>query len=214
MTFSRISPIVFSLKPADTHIRDHWRIVKKYEEEGDGPHLVDLSHCPKWDLQTRDLSSFAPWGFRIPENPGETKLVEGWLVNRMNATQASIWLLDTTRKSGDKEAFSDRAFTETTDSLALVVLVGKDPMRIMETLTSMDLHHPRVTPPWLFQGPVLGIPSQVVRLGENGDQEAFLIGFSRGYGQSMAEAVLEAGEPYGLTPGGEGVFTLWLSGLP
>jgi len=36
-----------------------------------------------------------------------------------------------------------------------------------------------------------------------------LIACGRGYGQAMAQALLEEGSEYGLKPGGENVFTEW-----
>ena len=47
----------------------------------------------------------------------------------------------------------------------------------------------------------------MVVLEKDEDNPAVLIACPRGYGQSMAEALLEEGSEYGLTPGGENIFT-------
>ncbi len=208
----RRSPIKLPARPERTEERDGWKIVVNYQDQGDGPHLVDLSHVYKWDLQSSDLAGFSPGGLSVPEKPGVSALKDGWLVNRMNNTQASVW-----RLGGNAEASPDPArepaYTETTDAQALIALIGPKLAAVVETITSLDVFAPGVEPPALVQGPVLHIPCQVVRLGEAGERGTILIAFSRGYGQAMAEAVLEAGRPYGLTPGGEEVFTNLMTAL-
>ena len=39
------------------------------------------------------------------------------------------------------------------------------------------------------------------------ETQVVVLGFSRGYGQTMAEALLAAGSPHSLKPGGELIFT-------
>jgi glycine cleavage system aminomethyltransferase T len=51
---------------------------------------------------------------------------------------------------------------------------------------------------------------QIVVLGEKGDDGAVLIAFPRGYGQSVCEALLDAGSAWGLCPAGETAFRDWL----
>jgi glycine cleavage system aminomethyltransferase T len=51
---------------------------------------------------------------------------------------------------------------------------------------------------------------QIVVLGEKGDDGAVLIAFPRGYGQSVCEALLDAGIEWGLRPAGETAFRDWL----
>ena len=56
-------------------------------------------------------------------------------------------------------------------------------------------------------GPVLNVRSQVVVMARDVDSSTVLVACPRGYGQSMAEALLEAGAEQGLRPGGEDIFT-------
>ena len=47
----RYSPVMFESSTQKTELRDNWKIVLAYQEEGPGPWLVDLSHKTRWDLQ-------------------------------------------------------------------------------------------------------------------------------------------------------------------
>jgi hypothetical protein len=61
--------------------------------ESQGPKLIDLSHCQKWDLQDNDLSQFQPFGVAIPEEYGKVAFENGIMINRMNRTQCAVWNL-------------------------------------------------------------------------------------------------------------------------
>ncbi|NTW35536.1 MAG: hypothetical protein HGB17_05310, partial [Syntrophobacteraceae bacterium] len=78
---------------------------------------------------------------------------------------------------------------------------------MMETTTALDLADPSRPAPFFLQGPVLHIPCQLAVVQKSTEQQVILLGCSRGYGQSMAEALLEAGSPWGLRPGGENAFS-------
>jgi len=213
MSLIRRSPVKFTASPAVTNEQSGWHVVIEYQGQGEAPYLVDLSHVSKWDLQGRDLSGFSPGGLIVPETPGASFLAEGWLINRMNATQASVWWLGQGEGQRRPDPAAEPAYTETTDAQAFLTLIGPGLPDIVETITSMDLFAPGVAVPALFQGPVLRIPCQVALLGKNEGAEAVIVAFPRGYGQTMAEAMLEAGAPYGLSPGGEGVFRKWLTSV-
>ena len=104
--------------------------------------------------------------------------------------------------------FADEyAFTNVTEAYALLALVGAEAFSIMEKLTSLDLLSPERKPPYLTMGPVLRIRCQVVVLSKEDERSAVLIACPRGYGQSMAGIILEAGKEYGLKPGGEKIFS-------
>ncbi len=81
----------------------------------------------------------------------------------------------------------------------------------MEKVSPLDLSAPSKKTPFLFQGPVFHVRCQIVVLGEKGDNAVVLIACSRGYGQSMSEALLDAGKEWDLHPGGETVFRDWLN---
>ena len=206
MTLMKHSPITFTASALRTEERDGWVVCLEFADQGEGPWLVDLSHKRKWDVQSSDLSAYRPGGVAIPTQPGQSILQDGWLINRMNRTQAAAWRLDSGEGTAAPDPDAQPAYTETTDAQALLALVGEDVVPLTELITAMDLFGFQVNPPALFQGPVLHVPCQVVRLGTQGDQETVLIACSRGYGQTMAAALLSAGDPYGLTAGGEKVF--------
>jgi hypothetical protein len=155
--FRRRSPVVFSASPVSTEDRQGRQVVLEYEGQGDGPFLVDLSHCAKWDFQDSKLDDQHPWGLTIPAQPGQSLVHDGWLVNRMNRTQAQFWRIDGADVSPPQEAFA----TDITDGLCLLALVGSDVPVIMERLTPLDIFSPNRQTPCLIQGPVLHIPCQL-----------------------------------------------------
>jgi hypothetical protein len=197
-TIRRRSPIRFSTEPAQTEDWDGWEVAISYGG-GAGPFLIDLSHRSKWDLQDADLSRFRPFGLAVPEKPGRCVYKKGMLVNRMNRTQCAIWHLAGKKPGSPKEA----AYTETTDSVALLAVTGKDTLGVMEQITNLDLGASSLTTPCLIQGPILHIPCQVVLFSRSEGDATILFSFSRGYGQTMAEALLDSGKNLGLMPGGE-----------
>jgi hypothetical protein len=199
----RISPVIYAEEPLETEPRDGWEVVLEYKNEAGGPWLVDLSHRPKWDLQADDLSQVSPWGLNLPESPGHCLLAGGVLINRMNRIQASVWHLG----PNPLEPPDGNPFTETTDGLALVALIGPEIQAIMEKVSPLDLAVPTKKPPFLVQGPVLHVPSQIVVLKRSRDLEILILAMSRGYGQSMADTLLQAGAQWNLRPGGERIFT-------
>jgi hypothetical protein len=202
----RHSPVTFTNRPLLTDTREGWKVVLQYEDEGGGPFLIDLSHLFKWDLQHRDLSQIKPAVGEIPESPGYCVLSKGMLTGRLNRTQAMVWHLTT----GRPEMPLEQAVTDVTDAHALFALVGKELFSIMEKITPLDLSAPGKAPPFLLQGPVLHLPVKIVVLGDKGDHSALLVACTRGYGQSLADAILDAGTPWGLHPAGEKAFSPWM----
>jgi hypothetical protein len=81
---------------------------------------------------------------------------------------------------------------------------------LLEKVTALDLYSRAMRPPFLLQGPVLRIPSQIVLLGHKIAPSAVLIACPRGYAQSMSEAFLDACTEWGLRPAGETAFRNWL----
>jgi len=199
----RYSPVTFAHSVARTQERNGWEIVLEYEDEASGPFLIDLSHIGKWDVQGESLSSIRPAGLVIPEDSEHCALTESFLVNLIKWNWATIWHF-----SQDMPDFaSDYAFTNVTEAYALLALVGPDVLSIMEKVTVLDLFSPDRKPPFLTMGPVLHVRSQVVVLAREVDSSAVLVACPRGYGQSMAEALLDAGKGRGLRPGGEDIFS-------
>ena len=210
--YKRMSPIRWRATPAQVERRDGWDVVLKYEKEDGGPMLVDLSHLSRWDVQDRDIAALRPAGAAIPDGVGEVLMSEGYAVNRMNRTQASVWHLGSGLPWVPDEPF----VTETTDAHAFLAILGaeKQVYGLMERVCPLDLAAPGQGRPRLVQGPMLHIPCQIVPFSADAKgTAAVLIAFSRGYGQSMAEALLETGRSLGFRPGGESVFMKWLEGF-
>jgi glycine cleavage system aminomethyltransferase T len=199
----RYSPVTFAQIPARTLERNGWEVVLEYEEEGTGSFLIDLSHIGKWDVQGENLTLIQPAGLEIPKDSEQCTVTDRYLINLIKRNWATIWHF-----SKDMPDFADDyAFTNVTEAYALLALVGSDVLSIMEKVTDLDLFSPNRRPPFLTMGPVLHIRSQVVVMSREVDSSAVLVACPRGYGQSIAEALLEAGKEQGLRPGGENIFT-------
>ena len=204
MTSYRQSPVSF---PGAVRLetRNGFDVVLEYQDQGEGPWLVDLSHKAKWDLQDSGLDRLTPWGISLPERPGECLYQPGLLLMRLNRTQARVWDL-----GGEAGPVVESCATDVSDTQCLLALCGGNGLELLERITPLDAFSPHRPAPCLVQGPVLHIPCQTVRLTTPGG-EALLIAFSRGYGRSMAEALLDACADTGLRPGGEDVFNRLLT---
>jgi hypothetical protein len=205
-SYPRRSPVVFEDPPCNTEFRGHWEVVLEYEREGNGPFLIDLSHISKWDIQDADLSRIKPLGVKTPPTPGYSVLKKGMLISRMNRTQVAVWHL-LKQRSCDAVGV---AYTDITDAFAILAVLGKEVDSLMEKVSDLDLRPPEKNPPFLLQGPVSRVPCQVVVMEKRGGLSGVLIGCARGYGRSMAESLLAAGERWGLRPAGETAFLDWL----
>jgi glycine cleavage system aminomethyltransferase T len=184
-------------------MRNGWEVVLEYEDEASGPFLIDLSHIGKWDVQGENLSSLRPAGLVIPEYSEHCILTERFFVNLIKWNWATIWHF-----SQDMPDFADDfAFTNVTEAYALFALLGQEVLSIMEKVCALDLLSPERKTPFSALGPVLHVRSQVVVLARKDDRSAVMVACPRGYGQSMAEALINAGEEWGLRPGGEHLFT-------
>ena len=202
----RRSPVRFDSTPAQAEVRDNWTVVLEYDDQGEGPWVVDLSHRMRWDLQDREIDAIQPWGVNIPNPPGRCTYANGVLINRMNRTQSSIWHL-----AGNQPAPPDEtAYTDVTDATVFLALIGKYMMPLIEKLTALDFFNPLNEPPFLLQGPFSHVPCQCVMLEMSPNRSGLLFTCSRGYARDMVHAVLDAGAEFGLRPAGENVFTRWL----
>ena len=206
----RQSPVRFKATPLKSEKRDHWDVVLEYNEEGDGPWLVDLSHKIRWDLQNGEIDRLSVGELAVPVTAGQCILAGRRLINRMNATQVSIYHL-----GADAPEMPDGSgYTDVTEATLCVALFGPQTFQVAEKLTSLDFMDSAKQPPFLLQGPFCNVPCQIVILEkEDNDYSGFLLTCSRGYGESMVDAILDAGASFGLTPAGEKRFNLWLKGL-
>jgi len=206
----RQSPVRFNVGPIEAEVRDNWTVALDFDEEGQGPWLVDLAHKTRWDLQHNRVGELTPCGLAVPADPGACTFADRTLVNRMNRTQASIYHL------GDAApAIPDfSGYTDVTESTVFLALFGLKVFFIAEKLTSLDFMDPAKKAPFLLQGPFCHVPCQIVTLDKSADVNGgFLLTCSRGYGDSMVHAVLEAGAEFGLRPAGENRLSYWIQGL-
>lgn len=206
----RQSPVRFTVSPIKTEVHDNWTVTLEYDEEGQGPWLVDLAHKTRWDLQYNQVGEMSPANLAVPAVPGTCTFADRTLVNRMNLTQVSIYHLgDSAPTMPD---FS--GYTDVTESTVFLALFGPKVFFIAEKLTSLDFMDPGKKAPFLVQGPFCHVPCQIVTLDKSADGSGgFLLTCSRGYGDSMVLAVLEAGTEFGLRPTGENRFNSWIQGL-
>ena len=77
----------------------------------------------------------------------------------------------------------------------------------MEHVTSLDLFPPDPAPPFLTQGPILGVPVQAVTLAP----DCLVLTCARGYGATLAPSFLGSAKAAGLEPGGEDRFNRWFA---
>lgn len=202
--YLRRSPVELPGRALRTESRDGFRVVLEYEDEGSGPLLVDLSHRPKWDVQAGDLRSLTPWGIEVPERPGRCRVFAGVIAGRRGMDQAAFWHLG--KETPETPRDPPPGLTEVTDGWTLLALLGPESLPIMEKVSSLDLGSPAMEPPFWIQGPVLHVPCQVVVLSRETDRAGLLLACSRGYGPTVAHALLDAGRPWGLRPAGEDAF--------
>ena len=200
----RNSPIFFDKQPIQSEIRDAWRVALKYSREGKGPHLVDLSHKPKWDVQSSAIDAIQPFGIEMPKAPGQCILANGIMICRMNATQGLILMLGQEQSDQPKTP----EFTDITEGQLLLALAGQNLFSITEKLTSMDLQDPQKPSLYLFQGPFAHVPCQIVVMRKDTTNCLLLLSCSRGYAKDMVETVLAAGKEIGLRPAGEIAFNI------
>jgi hypothetical protein len=207
----RFSPATFQSRVQNSEIRDNWEIVLEYQDEGSGPWLVDLSHKTRWDLQDSQIDTPSSSGLAVPPRPGDCLLKKSRLINRMNRTQAAIWHLGI-----EEMNLPDfKGFTDVTESTVFLALLGPDIFHVAEKLTALDLMNPARTTPFLLQGPLCHVPCQIVILERHADMSGgYLLACSRGYADSMVQAILLGGQEFGLRPAGETRFANWVQNLP
>jgi hypothetical protein len=206
----RQSPVRFAASPASTEVRDNWTVTLAYEDEGSGPWITDLACKTRWDLQDKKIGDMNPCGFAVPDTPGQCTFSGGTLVNRMNGTQASIYHLGPDMPPTPEVT----GYTDVSESTVFFALFGPNVFRVAEKLTNLDILAPGRIMPFLLQGPFCHVPCQVVVMENAADGSGgFLLTCSRGYGDSMIHAIMEAGEEFDLRPAGENRFTGWLEQL-
>jgi hypothetical protein len=200
INLERRSPVTLKGRPIKTEIRDGWRIVSDYTGNGKGPHIVDLSHFSRWDIQDRNLGQVQPYGDMIPGTPGQIFMHSNLLIGRLNATQAVAWHFSTVPPVMPP---SD-AFTDITDAAVALALVGPAVFDMAEKLCALDLADPSKNPPFLVQGPFSHVPCHLWVLDRTDSGGCMALTCSRGYARDMVDSILEAGAEWNITPTGRG----------
>lgn len=204
----RHSAVEFSAVSHRRENRDNWTVILQFQDEGEGPWLVDLSHKSRFDLQDSNIDEISPGGVAVPPSPGMSVYANTLLINRMNISQASLYCL-----GGEMPQLEiGTACTDITESTVFLALFGPKAFHVTEKLTALDFLTPDKEPPFVFQGPFCHVPCQIVTLRRQSDGSGgILLSCSRGYAKSMVEAILDSGEEFGLRPAGEDRFTQWLA---
>lgn len=206
----RESPVRFNVGPKNSAVRGNWTVALEYDDEGPGPWLVDLAHKTRWDLQDSGIGDLTVGELPVPVDPGACTFADYTLVNRMNRTQASIYHLGEAAPVLPDVA----GYTDVSEATVFVALFGPGAFRVAEKLTNLDFMDPGKPAPFLLQGPFCHVPCQIVILEKTADGSGgFLLTCSRGYGDSMVHAILEAGAEFGLRPAGENRFSTWIERL-
>ncbi len=206
VNLERRSPVTLKGRPAKTEIRDGWRIVSRYSGNAQGPHIIDLSHFSRWDIQDDALEQVEPYGSKIPAKPGQIFMDINLLIGRLNRTQAIAWHF-----APEKPVFPQtKAFTDITDAAVAIALTGPWVFDLAEKLCALDLSEPDKNPPFLVQGPFSHVPCHIWVLHHEDSRGWIALTCSRGYAGDMVNGVLEAGAQWGILPEGEDRFRSWM----
>jgi len=209
--YKRRSPLRFAVPPAKTSSRRGWEVALSFPGDEGTPVVVDLSHAGKWELYARELEGRQVGPAVIPATPGQVALTAGLAVSLCRPSVALVWQLS---ENASPVLPADVDYTEITDGVALMALIGEDVPRVLEKVSDLDLALPAEQTVGLVQGPVLDTPAQVMVVSDRNATPGVLLAVSRGYGQSVLEALMDAGAQFGLQPAGEQRFQEWLNSRP
>ena len=161
----RQSPVRFKANPLKSEMRDNWTVVLEYNEESDGPWLVDLSHKTRWDLQDGEIDRLAVGDLALPRTAGHCTSTGKTLINRMNGTQVSIYHLGSQAPSMPDFP----GYTDVSESTVFLALFGPSAFYVAEKLTNLDFMDPARAVPFLLQGPLCHVPCQISDLEKHSD---------------------------------------------
>ena len=205
----RMSPVRMPLEADKTEVRNHFEVVLAYGGETSGPSLVDLSHLSKWEIDGANPDEqLKKMGLTLPGKPGQAFLSDEKAVCRLTPTRALIWDF----RDGEGDAWKEaKVSNDLTDGSALFFMTGEALLSIMERLTELDLKFKKDSNLLFLQGPVVGIPAKILLGMNQKHQTGMFISVGRGFGQSLVDAILSAGEEADISPAGENIFFRWLS---
>lgn len=118
------------------------------------------------------------------------------VINAGNIDKDVAWI-----QARAAEAVPGIAVVNSSDRYALIALQGPRAQEILQTLTAIDL--PAIKYYWFAHGEVAGVRATVSRTGYTGE-DGFEIMVPAAMGARVWEAVLAAGQPFGLVPAGLG----------
>jgi len=118
-------------------------------------------------------------------------------VNAANTDKDFEWLQQLLKESG----FSDLNLINRSSEYAQLALQGPKAEKILAALTTTDL--PAIKYYWFAKGDVAGVPTIISRTGYTGE-DGFELYCPTADGAKLWQALMAAGEPYGLVPTGLG----------
>lgn len=204
--YQRLSPVTLPGTIEKSIQRDGWEIALRYSQEDSPLTIIDLSHLSKWEIYAPELSGRSLGPIHVPNRTGEVVLTTEVIVALCRPSVALAFMCD---HSGDG-LLNEANHADVTDGYALLALIGDDGPSIMEKITDLDLTSPSGGYARLVQGPLLGAPSKIMIFSTTGCKKGMLIAVARGSGQSIVDAILDAGADFELTSAGERAFKRWL----
>lgn len=202
----RISPVTLPSEAKKTKVYNSFAVVLNYEGEKGGSGLVDLSHLPKYELLSYHIDTNYQI-FGIPEDNCGAVLSKEKAVCRLTPERALLWYFS----EENSAKHQSRELNDISDGQALLFFTGRNIFSVMERIASLDISETKETGLLFVQGPVLGIPAKILVCTNQNQQPGIFFAVARGYGQSIADALLSAGSDCLLAPAGEEIFSAWLS---
>lgn len=203
----RLSPLHMKLPPHEVMEWKGWQVVSTYL--GENPHsplaVTDLSHIPKYTLQSRRLGSMHSGDKRIPERPGGVSLQKGIMITRLTPSECRLMVLDRTQ-----EVQYGPEYTDVTDAFAAFALMGPRCLDALSKLSAVDLEGSRTSPPSAALAPLEEITCLFIYLKGRRGIPGLIVSVARGYGQFLLKAFTDAGKEWGMSPAGWQRFRAWL----
>ncbi len=178
-----------------------WALVMDYEpvatdwEVG----LVDLSHRPKALAHGPAAESFRDLA------PGQVVWTGQAFVCRRKPQEVVVFDL-----TGPMEpSWPDDHYTDMTDAWALVALIGRRALELMQRMVIIDVERPECDSAFYAVTRSHGLGLQIVNT--KADNPCYLLACDRSHGQNLADGLIRHGRHLGLKPVGLNAFHVWLN---
>ena len=180
----RSSPLNMGLKPGKVTEREGWEIALTYlgEKSHHPLFIADLSHTPKWTLQSHEMDSIRPAGLTIPIKPRDVTFKGDILIARLTSWECRIMAL-----GEEIPDFTEPLYHDVTDGFAALAIVGPQCLEVLNKVSPVDLDDPKRTVPCAAQGPIEDIACLMIRLKGEKDVPGLIVSVSRGYGHFLME---------------------------